>query len=513
MNGELLIERLIAYAGAHLHLQEQDEQFMRNLLLAEFRLPAPYEGTPDLSGIAELDVPDPLCDDIRAYAIEKGLADEASADRFCTRIFGLLTPLPSKINEEFRRIRGEKGAQAACDYLYNISVKNWYIQKTAISRNLKWSYQDGKRCLEITVNLSKPEKKNKDIAKLLTAPQTRKYPMCLLCKENEGFEGTATHPARQNIRTIKVTLGGKKWFVQYSPYAYYDEHCIAISEEHSPMNVNASTPDKLLDFVDIFPNYFIGSNASLPIVGGSILNHEHFQGGRHLMPMHSAPIAVPLHSAKYPDLEIGILDWYNSGIRFSGKDRRSVAAFAVELIEAWKGFSCPECDILSETDGTPHNAVSPICQKIGDTYVFTVLLRNNRTDERYPDGIFHVHPEYQNIKSEGIGLIEAMGLFILPGRLKRQLDEIEDILCGKTAYDPKALESEDADLHVHRFMIEELLRSGKAVDKQEAHRRVEDYVNRVCANILDNTAVFKKDANGRAGFRKFIEKLNLREAK
>ena len=513
MNGELLIERLIAYAKKHLYLHDYDENYFRNLLLAEFRLPAPYEGAPDVSDIAGMDVPDSLCDEIKAYAIENNIADESSADRFCTRIFGMLTPLPSKINEEFNRIRSEVGAQEACDYLYDISVKNWYIQKTAISRNLKWSYQDGKRYLEITVNLSKPEKKNKDIAKLLTAPQTRKYPMCLLCKENEGFEGTATHPARQNIRTIKVVLGGKKWFVQYSPYAYYDEHCIAISEEHSPMNVNATTPDKLLDFVDIFPNYFIGSNASLPIVGGSILNHEHFQGGRHLMPMHSAPIALPLKSEKYPDLEIGILDWYNSGIQFSGKNRKSVAAFAVDVIEQWKKFSCPECDIIHETNGTPHNAVSPICRKIGDTYSFTILLRNNRTDERYPDGIFHVHPEYQNIKSEGIGLIEAMGLFILPGRLKRQLDEIENILCGNVPYDKRALEKEDSDLYIHRFMIEKLMNEGKAANKTEAHSRVQEYVNRVCANILDNTAVFKKDENGRAGFHKFIEKLNLREVK
>ena len=511
MNGELLTERLLEYAKRYLYLHDYDVIYMRNLLLAELKLAAPYDGSPDLSDIAEMDVPDTLYAEIREYALANGLAEEENVERFCTRIFGLLTPAPSKINEEFQRIRKEEGAQKACDYLYGISVKNGYIQKTAIAKNLKWDYSDGERSLEITVNLSKPEKKNKDIAKLLTAPQTRKYPMCLLCKENEGFEGTATHPARQNIRTVKVSLGGKKWFVQYSPYAYYDEHCIAVSEEHSPMHVDSTTPDKLLDFVDVFPNYFIGSNASLPIVGGSILNHEHFQGGRHLMPMHYARTAVALKSKKYPDLQIGILDWYNSGITFSGKNRKSVASLASDIISAWEKFSCPECDILCETDGVPHNTVSPICRKVGDTYIFTILLRNNRTNEQYPDGIFHVHSEYQNIKSEGIGLIEAMGLFILPGRLKRQLDEIENILCGKAAYDKKALENESEDLYVHRFMIGKLMDEGMAPDKAEAHRRVEEYVNRVCAAILDNTAVFKKDENGRKGFRKFIEKLDLQE--
>ena len=279
MDGKLLTERLLAYARAHLHMQECDVDYMRNVLLSRLKTDSPYDGEADVSGIAEMDVPDALFAELKEYAFEAGLADEESAERFCADIFGILTPLPSVINADFERIRKSEGAQAACDDLYALCVKNGYIQKTAISRNLKWDYQDGKNRLEITVNLSKPEKSNKDIAKLLTAPQGKKYPKCQLCKENEGFEGTASHPARRNLRTVKVTLGGEKWFVQYSPYAYYDEHCIAINEAHVPMNVNESTPVKLLDFVDVFPNYFIGSNASLPIVGGSILNHEHFQGG------------------------------------------------------------------------------------------------------------------------------------------------------------------------------------------------------------------------------------------
>lgn len=511
MDGRLLVERLLVYAKTYLHLEDCDTDYMRNVLLSRFSLTDPYEGEADFSDIGNMDVPDALVAEIEEYATESALADENGAERFAADIFGILTPLPSVINEEFLRIKKSSGVQAACDYLYALCVKNYYIQKTAIGRNLKWEYQDGANRLEITVNLSKPEKNNKDIAKLLTAPQGKKYPKCQLCKENEGFEGTSTHPARRNLRTVKVKLGGENWFVQYSPYAYYDEHCIAINEAHVPMNVNERTPAKLLDFVDAFPNYFIGSNASLPIVGGSILNHEHFQGGLHLMPMHKAGYAKYYRSAQFADLTIGILDWYNSAIRFEGKNREEVEAFAVKAIAAWRDFSCPECDILCRTGETQHNAVSPILRKIGELYSFTMILRNNRTDDRYPDGIFHVHPEYQNIKSEGIGLIEAMGLFILPGRLKRQLEEIARILCGQAPYDPKALEKADHDLYVHRHMIAALIAEGMAKDMQEATMRCEAYVNKVCAAILDNTAVFKKDQNGRNGFEKFMQMLSLEE--
>ncbi len=511
MNGELLAERLVEYAKQHLHLNECDTVFVRNSLLSEFGLYNEFDGKADFSDIKTLDVPDVLNKEITEFALEHGLTDAESAERYCAKIFGMLTPLPSVINKEFFQIKEEKDAQSACNYLYDISVKNGYIQKTAISKNLKWKYQDKANCLEITVNLSKPEKNNKEIAKLLTAPQTKKYPMCALCKENEGFSGTPTHPPRQNLRTIKMTLGGEKWFMQYSPYAYYDEHCIVINEKHTPMKVDGSTPDKLLDFVDLLPNYFIGSNASLPIIGGSILNHEHFQGGLHKLPMYYAGYKKMLSSKKYPQLKIGVLDWYNSVIQCEGTDKKAISAFMQEVIEEWKNFSCPECEILSESNGVRHNSLSPICSKTGDKYIFSAIFRNNRTDERFPDGIFHVHPEYQNIKSEGIGLIEAMGLFILPGRLKRQLDSIENILCGKMKYSEEEINEEQNDLYIHRGMIQKLISEGMAVNKEDAHRRVEDYVNRVCAGILDNTAVFKHDAVGEAGFAKLLKKLNLCE--
>ena len=512
MQPHLVVEKLLAYAKAHLFMKEENEVYLRNILLSALRLDAPYEGEADTEDAAACDVPDALMEEVAAYACEQGLAEESDKERFAANIFGLLMPMPSEVNDAFRSLYEKEGPESACAYLYQISVKSGYVQKTAIARNLKWTYDDGKSGLEITVNLSKPEKSNKDIAKLLSAPKGSKYPACSLCKENEGFEGSPTHPPRRNLRTVKMTLGGEKWFLQYSPYAYYEEHCIAINEKHVPMHVDGNTPKKLLDFVDLLPNYFIGSNASLPIVGGSILNHEHFQGGKHLMPMHRAKIGTFYKSEEFPHLTLGILDWYNSAVRFEGSEREKIEKCAAKIIKAWENFDCPSCNILSHTGETLHNTCSPIVRKEGEKYSFTIILRNNRTSEEFPDGIFHVHPEHLNIKSEGIGLIEAMGLFILPPRLKRQLSAIAGILAGSTPYDEEALKDPKNDLYVHRHMIEELLKKGRAASAEEAEARVRQFVGETCAAILDNTAVFKKDERGRNSFALFMHTLGFQEA-
>lgn len=510
IDGKILVEKLLVYAEKFLGLLKRDEIYFRNLLLREFGLSEPAENAGDLSYVEKLDVPDELVRDIAAYATENGIATDSDAGRYCTYIMGLLSPLPSKVNETFGRIKEMQGIEKACEYFYNLSVKNDYVQKTAISRNLKWEYRDGDNTLEITVNLSKPEKDNKEIAKLLTAPKKSKYPACLLCKENEGFEGTATHPARENIRTVSLTLGGEPWFVQYSPYAYFNEHLIAISEKHSPMHIESDTIDKVLDFVDYFPNYMIGSNAALPIIGGSILNHEHFQGGGHVMPMHNAPLtAVKYACAKYPAVKAGVADWYNSVIRLTSRDRKQIGDLAKDIVKSWAGFTCAECGIFAETDGVKHNSLSPVCRKVGDEYVMDMILRNNITSEEYPDGVFHAHPEYHNIKKEGIGLIEAMGLFILPGRLKKQLAEIAAILCGEKEYDEAALADKENSLYAHRDMIKELLSKGKTATFAEAEKRVTDKVNDVCRNILLNTAVFKKDERGVKGFDGFLATVGV----
>lgn len=511
IDGKLLIEKLLRYAQKFMDLNARDVIYFRNLLIREFKLDCPIAETPDLSYIDEFTVPDEIVSELETYALENGIIVDGEQNLYSTYIMGILSPLPSEVNRKFNQIKEEQGIEKACEYFYNLSVRNNYVQKTAIGRNLMWTYNDGDKYLEITVNLSKPEKDNKEIAKLLSAPKTNvKYPACFLCKENEGFMGTATHPARENIRTISLKMGGEPWFVQYSPYAYYNEHMIAISESHVPMHIKADTIDKLMDFVDFFPNYMIGSNAALPIVGGSILNHEHFQGGEHLMPMHKAPYLEVKTSEKYPNVKVGIVDWYNSVVRLESTDRKAIGDFAKDIIVAWEQFSDKDCYIFAETDGVPHNSLSPVFRKNGETYICDIILRNNITNEEYPDGVFHAHPEYHNIKKEGIGLIEAMGLFILPGRLKKQFKLIAEILTGAEKYDEKALFSAEHPLYAHRDMIKELYSMGIVKTAEEADARLTNKVNEVCKNILGNTAVFKKDAVGKAGFDKFLKSIAVK---
>ena len=504
IDGKILIEKLLAYASAHLGMNARDEVYFRNLLLREFKLDEPSAQKPDYSAIAGFDVPDTLVSDIEQYAVENGLAIEENKNLFSTYVMGLLSPLPSVVNWEFLRIKSEQGIERACKYLHDLSIKNNYVQKTAIGRNLKWKYTDGDKYLEITVNLSKPEKDNKETAKLLTKPKTTKYPACMICKENEGFQGTLTHPARENLRTVSLSLDGEKWFVQYSPYAYFNEHLIAISENHTPMHVASDTVRKLLDFVDFFPNYMIDSNASLPIIGGSILNHEHYQGGGHVMPMHNAPIKQEFNAERCPEVKIGIVDWYNSVIRLESKNRDQITELATDIVNCWAMYSDIENGIYAKTGEVQHNAVAPVCRKVNDGYVFDLILRNNITSEEYPDGVFHAHPEYHNIKKESIGLIEAMGLFILPGRLKKQIGMIAEILSGKVVYDYNALSDKENYLNAHKEMIKEMIEQGLSDSLEDAENRIIDRINHTCKNILDNTAVFKNNQLGKVGFERFL---------
>lgn len=513
-DGKILVEKLLRYAEKFLELNPRDEVYFRNLLLKEFKLSEPATEVGDLSFIDSLDVPDVLVEELEKFAVGSGLCEDGLQNLYSTYVMGLLSPLPSQVNQRFIALKNKKGIQVACDYLHDLGVKNNYIQKTAIGRNMKWEYIDGEKYLEITINLSKPEKDNKEVAKLLKAPKKSNYPACFLCKENEGFEGTATHPARENLRTVSLTMGGEPWFVQYSPYAYYDQHMIAISEAHVPMHVEGDTIDKLLDFVDFFPNYMVGSNAALPIIGGSILNHEHFQGGGHLMPMHNAPLSKFLHgfvSKKHRQVKVGVVDWYNSVVRLESKNRKQIASLAKIIVKSWADFSDVDCNIVAVSNGARHNSLAPVCRKHGKVYVFDLILRNNLTNKEYPDGIFHAHPEYHNIKKEGIGLIEAMGLFILPGRLKKQLSDVADIVAGKVNYCEEELFKEDHPLYVHRNMIKELVAKGVTKNIPDAQKRVTEYVNVVCKNILDNTAVFKKDENGWKGFIRFLESAGLKQ--
>jgi UDPglucose--hexose-1-phosphate uridylyltransferase len=502
MTGKI-IEELLTYGRYHLGLQKLDEIYLRNLLT--FKLKADYnneklsESETDI--IKNLSVPDVLIDKLILIAEQKQLAEKGMELSFASEIMSYLTPTPQKTVENFFNIKNERGIKEAAKYIYDLSIKNYYIQKTAIDKNIIWraDFENEENHLEITINLSKPEKDNKEILKQLKTPAVD-YPKCALCIENLGFSGSAVKPPRQNIRILPLKLGGEDWFMQYSPYLYYDEHCIVISENHTPMKVDKSTICKLLDFVDLFPHYFIGSNASIPIVGGSILSHEHFQGGGHKMPLHYAKERRQF-DCKIKDLKVFAADWYNSVVRLVSADRDSVFKGAVAVMNSWHGYNDLDNGIIAQTDQR-HNAITPILRKENGNYIFDIILRNNRTDEKYPDGIFHAHPQNHNIKKEGIGLIEAMGLFILPGRLKKQTAEIEKILCGERTF--------DEDLILHKNMIEYLTEKhkGKKIDAQQAMRIVRKYIDDTCRDILINTAVFKPDINGFKAFDKFINSID-----
>ncbi len=508
MNIEKSIENLIAYAKRNLGLHPWDENFTRNTLFDVLAVVREGNETPDEEFVSGLAIPDAILEGIGAYALEKGLCEEDTLPLFLTKVMGVVTPMPSVVVEKFEKIYRESGPQAACDYLYDLSIKNNYIQKSSVDKNIKWTAPFDDRYLEITINLSKPEKSNKDIAKLLSVKASG-YPACALCAENMGFAGSLKQAARQTSRTIPVTLNDEPWFMQYSPYVYYDEHCIVINEKHIPMNVDESTFTKLSDFVTRFPNYFLGSNASLPIIGGSILNHEHFQGGRHILPMQKAKGARFFKSGIFTDVKIEILDWFNSVIRISSTNLKQLRIAGCHIYNMWENFSLPELDIIARSD-RQHNGISPVARKDGDTYIFDIFLRNNRTDERYPDGIFHAHPEFHNIKSEGIGLIEAMGLFILPGRLKRQSEEIEKFLTGEVKFDEK--EVEKTDLKIHIPMIKRLFDLyGENLPKEIAKNAITTHINFVCMKILGNTAVFKENEAGKLGFGMFMDVCGFTE--
>lgn len=508
INGKILLEKLIAYAKEFLYLDELDVCYEKNLLCHELKLSSPSEEVIDVSEVKSYSVPDVLIKELSDYAMENAISDnEIDAELFANYIFGLLSPKPSQVNETFLSLKEKFNSQTACDYLYALSVKNYYIRKTAIDKNIKWDANDLDIPLEITINLSKPEKNNKDIAKLLTLNSSGNYPMCALCKENEGFYGTLSKPARSNIRTVTLNVNGEKWGMQYSPYLYFDEHCIFFNHKHTPMAISERTVSNLFDIIEFLPNYFVGSNSDLPIVGGSILNHEHYQGGKHLMPLQHAKAKYKFYSEKYDDVEVEIVKFYNSVIRITGFNRKSVQSLAGEIIEKWKTYSDESVDIIASTDGVRHNTVTPIARFLDDKrYCLEIILRNNRTNETYPDGIFHAHPEYHNIKKEGIGLIEAMGLYILPARLKRQLGEIAEILAHKKPY-----EVDNADLLVHKDMIKYLLSKYPRVkDVKKANQIITEYVNDVCAKILGNTAVFKQDNNGIVAFMMFMNACDLK---
>ncbi|MBW4085510.1 UDP-glucose--hexose-1-phosphate uridylyltransferase [Paenibacillus sp. S150] len=509
------IEQLVLFAAHQQLIQPADADYSRNELLDQFGFSEPYAAE---FAEAPLESPQAPLDALIDYGFEIGLIPENTdtyRDLLDAKIMGLLMPRPSEVNAEFYSLTAEKGIQAATDRFYKLSIDSNYIRMDRISKNVYWLQDSPYGDIEMTINLSKPEKNPQEIAmaRLLPPPV---YPKCLLCRENVGYAGRLNHPPRQNLRVIPLKLNNEKWFLQYSPYVYYNEHCIVFHHDHVPMKLTKDSLKRLLGFVEAFPHYFIGSNADLPIVGGSILTHDHFQGGRHTFPIQKAPKEDTFTHASYPGVSLSIVKWPMSVLRLQGADPAVLLECGNEIYEAWKAYSDPEAEVLafSGVDGerTPHNTVTPIVRRAEDGgFEMDLVLRNNRTSEEHPEGIYHPHREMHHIKKENIGLIEVMGLAILPGRLKEELDAIAGILAGDTALLEAAGSQADHALAQHASWIQELAaRFGTALDREEAVRTVQNEVGIRFTRILEHAGVYKRTPEGQAAFRRFAHSLGFR---
>jgi UDPglucose--hexose-1-phosphate uridylyltransferase len=500
-------------------IEKSDVIYVRNQLLDFLGVKEPVDNPDELLNGVELpEYATPILEKVLDYCFEKGILAENTLthrDLLDTRIMGFFMSKPSEVISKFQDIKNRDGITAATDYFYHLCRKSDYIRMERIAKNLKWDYESPFGNLEITINLTKPEKDPKEIAALKNAPQSG-YPKCLLCPDNVGYAGRVNHPARQTHRTIPLDLHGETWHFQYSPYVYYNEHCIVLKEKHVPMKLTRETFIRLFRFIDLFPHYFIGSNADLPIVGGSILNHDHFQGGRYVFPMEKAEAEYALACSEYPDVEAAVVHWPMSVLRLSSKDPEKLVNLAVQILSAWREYSDPDHEILAYSidengNSVPHNTITPIARKKEDgRYELDLVLRNNRTSAEHPLGIFHPHKELHHIKKENIGLIEVMGLFILPGRLQKELGSLEAFLTGEAKDSVQALDDPGHPLNHHSTWMKDLVeQNGTNLTGQEAKSVLEKAVGAVCQQVLTDAGVFKVTAKGRQGFDKFLKTVGL----
>lgn len=496
------IERLIKFAVRKKMITVWDIIPVRNSLMAVLNVEEPFQG--EVKDDAR-ETPVEILENILDYAYEKGIIEENTTtyrDLLDAKIMGLVMPTEGQVVKKFYEKAEKDSIEKATDWYYDLSKSSNYIMTERVNKNLWWLAPTEYGDLEITVNLSKPEKDPKEIAKAKLM-KAATYPKCLLCVENVGYQGRLNHPARQNHRVIPLELQNKQWYMQYSPYVYYNEHCIVFSGKHEPMKLTKDSLTRLVEFIDKFPHYFIGSNADLPIVGGSILTHDHYQGGRHKFPMEMAAIEKTYTNHKFEDVEIGTVKWPMTVVRLSSNNKDRVINAAMDIYNSWKGYSDEENDILAYSGDVPHNTVTPIARRNGDAYEMDIVLRNNRTTEEYPDGIFHPHGELHHIKKENIGLIEVMGLAVLPGRLQNELELIADLLCGNTKYNKEeALNNPALDKHVP--WIEELIEQNRNVSLEEARRIVKESVGQIFSRVLEDAGVFKRTEKGQKGLEKFI---------
>ena len=498
-NTNVEISRLLEYGLQRGLIAPEDKAYAANRMLALLGLrefePQPVE--------EELHTPVEPLERLCQFAAEAGLIDPDTRDgrdQFDTELMNCLMPRPSQVVREFYSLY-EKDKQAATDYYYQLARSSNYIRVDRIEKDRMWTAPTPYGDLVITINLSKPEKDPKAIAAAKNAPQSG-YPKCALCRENEGYLGSANQAARGNHRLIPLELGGEPWFLQYSPYVYYNEHCIVLSHEHRPMKVSRQSISRLLEFVTFLPHYFVGSNADMPIVGGSILTHDHFQGGRYEFPMAKAPIREKVCFPGFEDVEAGIVHWPMSVIRLRGKEAQRLVDLADKILTAWREYSDESAEILAYTEGTPHNTITPIARRRGEDYELDLVLRNNRTTPEHPLGLFHPHAEYHHIKKENIGLIEVMGLAILPPRLLTETGLLEQAL-----KDPAQAQEIMArpEMEKHQAWYEELKAAGAG--EGDTQRAIQESIGVIFGKILGNAGVYKDTEEGREAFRRFCSSL------
>ena len=491
------IKKLICYGLEKQLFSKRDEIYVTNLLI-------------DALGLDEFDCDETFCNvDLEQtlqalldYAVEKGIIEDniTARDLFDTKLMGLMMPRPSEVEHEFFE-KYKNSPQEATDYYHKLSKDSDYIRTYRIAKDIKWVSPTEYGDLDITINLSKPEKSLKEIMAAKNAPQSG-YPKCLLCKECEGYSGRLNFPARQNHRIIPLRLTDENWFMQYSPYVYYPEHCIVFNGEHTPMIVDRKAFCKLFDFVKMFPHYFIGSNAGLPIVGGSILSHEHFQGGRYTFAMEKAPIEKPIVFTGFEDVTAGIVKWPMSVIRLTGDSAERIIDLADKIFTSWQGYTDESVFIFAETDGEPHNAATPIARMRGDKYELDLVLRNNITTQEYPLGYFHPHNELHHIKKENIGLIEVMGLAVLPARLKDEMAALTDAMLNGN--DIRSIES----IEKHADWADEIKAKYNDINAENIDKILKDEIGIVFSKVLEDAGVFKRDKQGQDAFIKFIDSVN-----
>lgn len=504
------IEKLLQYALDKGLITEHDMIPTRNALMDLLEIKEPYKGAIDKEDLKE-DVYD-ILDKLLDYAFEKGILKENSItcrDLLDTKIMGILTPRAGEVIKKFERLEREQGIEKATADFYAFSKATTYIRMNRILKNLYWTVHTEYGELEITINLSKPEKDPKEIAAAKNAAQEN-YPKCLLCLENVGYPGRINHPARQNHRVIPLKLSDEAWYFQYSPYVYYNEHCIVFNREHVPMQLTRKTFERMFDFIERFPHYFIGSNADLPIVGGSILSHDHFQGGRYIFPIEKAKVLYGFKHPDYKNVSCEILSWPMSVIRLKAADRKALEELAFFILESWRSYFDKEADIIAFTlekdKKIAHNTITPIlCKRRKGQWELDLVLRNNRTSPQYPDGIFHPHPDVHHIKKENIGLIEVMGLAILPGRLNRELEAIEKILTGEISVH-KQMEKKP-ELVKHKAWIEEM--QFKYGTVKEGRNILQKEVGMKFKKVLEDAGVYKQTPEGIKSFVEFLEYMSF----